>query len=186
MGKVAIVVRAMYGGKVAGANFRNHMRDCMVHLGYESCLADPDLWMNVGVKSNNERYWHYVLLYREDVDAIGKYFQMKPESLSSPDLYLGVKAYRMNLPNGVEAWAFSSSQYVQATVKNVEEYLGKKGMKLKKGVKAPFTSSYRLEVDGNEELDDEGVTYYQSLIGILRWIVELGRIDVGVEASMLA
>ena len=197
VGKVAIVVRALYGGKVAGANFRNHLRDCMMYLGYESCLADPDLWMKVGVKSNNERYWHYVLLYVDDmlsigveprgaVDAIGKYFQIKPESVGSPDLYLGGKVSKMKLPNGVEAWAFSSSQYVQAAVKNVEEYLNKKGMKLKKGVKAPFTSSYRPEVDGSEELDDEGATYYQSLIGILRWIVELGRIDVGVEASMLA
>ena len=45
---------------------------------------------------------------------------------------------------------------------------------------------YRPEVDGSEELDDEVATYYQSLIGILRWIVELGYIDVGVKASMLA
>ena len=71
-------------------------------------------------------------------------------------------------------------------MKNVEEYLDKKDMKLKKGVKPPFTSSYRPEIDGSEELDDEDATYYQSLIGILRWIVELGRMDVGVEASMLA
>ena len=86
VGKVAIVVRALYGGKVACANFRNHLRDCMMHLGYESCLADPDLWMKIGVKSNNERYWHYVLLYVDDmlnigveprgaVDAIGSIFK---------------------------------------------------------------------------------------------------------------
>ena len=197
VGKVAIVVWALYGGKVAAANFGNHLRDCMEYLGYESCLADPDLWMKVGVKPNNERYWHYVLLYVDDmlsigiepkgaVDAIGKYFQIKPKSVGSPDLYLGGKVSRMKLPNYVEAWTFSSRQYVQAAVKNVEKYIDKKGMKLKKGVKAPFTSSYRPEVDGSEELDDEVATYYQSLIGILRWIVELGRIDVGVEASMLA
>ena len=81
---------------------------------------------------------------------------------------MGGKVSRMKLPNYVEAWTFSSRQYVQAAVKNVEKYIDKKGMKLKKGVKAPFTSSYRPEVDGSEELDDEGATYYQSLIGILR------------------
>ena len=58
------------------------------------------------------------------------------------DFYLGGKVSRMKLPNGDEAWAFSSSQYVQEAVKNVEEYLDKKCMKLKRGVKAPFTSSY--------------------------------------------
>ena len=49
IGKVAIVVRALYGGKVAGANFHNHLRDCMEHLGHESCLVDADLWIKVGV-----------------------------------------------------------------------------------------------------------------------------------------
>lgn len=169
----------------------------MEHLGYRSCLADPDLWMKVGTKPNNERYWQYVLLYVDDmlstgiepkgsIDAIGKYFRMKPDSVGPPDLYLGGKVTKVQLPNGVEAWAFSSSQYVQAAVKNVESHLDETGAKLRKNVKAPFTSDYRPELDGSAELDDDDATYFQSLIGILRWIVELGRIDIGVEALMLA
>ena len=51
IGKVALITRALYGGPVSGANFRNHLRDCMSMLGYESCLADPDVWMRKG----NER-----------------------------------------------------------------------------------------------------------------------------------
>ena len=72
---------------------------------------------------------------------------------------------KVRLRNGVDAWAFSYSQYVQSAVKNVEGYLDKKGMKLKKNVKAPFTSNYRPEIDGSDELDDEGANYFQSLIG---------------------
>ena len=45
IGNLAITVRAAYGFKSAGAAFRNHLRDCMEHLGYESCKADPDVWM---------------------------------------------------------------------------------------------------------------------------------------------
>ncbi|KAL7460640.1 hypothetical protein ACHAXS_001084, partial [Conticribra weissflogii] len=41
----AIVVRALYGLKSAGAAFRSHLADCMRQLGYESNKADPDLWM---------------------------------------------------------------------------------------------------------------------------------------------
>ena len=44
-GKRAIVKRALYGLKSAGASFRNHLADCMRHLGYRSCLADQDLWI---------------------------------------------------------------------------------------------------------------------------------------------
>ena len=43
-GKTAIIVRALYGLASSGASFRNHLADCMHHLGYKSCLADPDLW----------------------------------------------------------------------------------------------------------------------------------------------
>jgi hypothetical protein len=35
------------------------------------------------------------------------------------------------------------------------------------------------------ELQPAEVAYYQSLIGIVRWIVELGRIDVCLECSMM-
>ena len=45
IGKLDIIVGAAYGIKSVGANFRNHLRDCMEHLGYESWKADPDVWM---------------------------------------------------------------------------------------------------------------------------------------------
>ena len=44
MGKPAIIVRSLYGLKSAGA-FHNHLADCMQHLGWQSCMADQDLWM---------------------------------------------------------------------------------------------------------------------------------------------
>ena len=34
----ARIVRASYGYKSAGKDFHNHLRECMEHLGYTSCL----------------------------------------------------------------------------------------------------------------------------------------------------
>ena len=45
VGKVALIHRALYGGKLAGKDFRNHLRSCMRHLDFVSCPADPDVWM---------------------------------------------------------------------------------------------------------------------------------------------
>ena len=45
VGKVAMIRRALYGGKSTGRDFRNHLHECMSHLGFSSCLADPDVWM---------------------------------------------------------------------------------------------------------------------------------------------
>ena len=39
-GKAAIIVRALYGLKSAGASFRKHLASCMRHLGYVPCMAD--------------------------------------------------------------------------------------------------------------------------------------------------
>jgi hypothetical protein len=42
-GKRALIVRALYGLKSAGAVFRTHLASCMDHLGWKPCLADQDL-----------------------------------------------------------------------------------------------------------------------------------------------
>ncbi len=44
-GQNAIVVRALYRLKSAGAAFRAHLVFFMRQMGYSSCKADPDLWL---------------------------------------------------------------------------------------------------------------------------------------------
>ena len=71
-------------------------------------------------------------------------------------------------------------------MKNVEEYLSRKSKSLPGRVKSPWTSNYRPEADTSPELPPSEAAYYQSLIGILRWITELGRIDITMETSAMA
>ena len=35
-------------------------------------------------------------------------------------------------------------------------------------------------------LNDDQATYFQSQIGILRWMVELGQVDIATEVSLLS
>ena len=49
-----------------------------------------------------------------------------------------------------------------------------------------MTTSYRPELDITPELDPTMASYYMSLIGILRWIVELGRVDICLEVSVMS
>ena len=42
----------------------------------------------------------------------------------------------------------------------------------------PLTTTYIPELDVSRSLNVDDSSYYQSLIGILRWIVELGQVDV--------
>ena len=199
-GKKAIIVRAIYGLKSSGASFRNHLADCMRHMGYTPCLADPDLWMKPEIREDGFEYYAYVLCYVDDVLSIShnaeevlnrldKYFRIKPGSLGDPDIYLGAKLKKMRLPNGVEAWALSPARYVHQSVKNVEEYISKHlgdRWKLPSRAENPFTINYHPEMDTTPELKPALTTYYQSQVGVLRWMVELGRVDINTEVSMLA
>jgi hypothetical protein len=38
----------------------------MLNIGYESCLADPDIWTRKPQKDNGTEYWEYMLLYTDD------------------------------------------------------------------------------------------------------------------------
>jgi len=60
-GKKAMIVRAIYGLKSSGASFRNHLADCMRHMGYTPYFADPDLWMKPEVREDGFKYYAYVL-----------------------------------------------------------------------------------------------------------------------------
>jgi hypothetical protein len=101
-GRKVIVVRALFGLMSAGASFWNHLVSALQHIGYNSSKGDPDVWLRPATKPNGEDYYEYLLVYTDDILAIGieprvvlnklnKYFTLKPESIKPPDDYLGLK-----------------------------------------------------------------------------------------------
>jgi hypothetical protein len=57
-GKHAPIVRALYGLNSAGAAFRNHLAECMTHLGWNPCHAYRDLWMKAETRPDDGvLYW---------------------------------------------------------------------------------------------------------------------------------
>ena len=159
VGKVALIQRALYGGKSAGRDFRNHLREFMANLKFTPCLADPDVWMRPAQKADGTEYWEYVLLYVDKdlvisengkeilVKEIGKYFTMKPGSIGYPSLYLRGHMRQVILVNDMKAWGFISSEYFQAAVKNFEEYLTTTEHKLPSKALTPIQTSYGPEID---------------------------------------
>ena len=114
-GKSAIILRALYGLKHAGAAFCTHLASFMQQMGYTTCKADPDLWYKAETRpTDNFRYYTYILCYVNDIlcmhhdpmtilDQINRYMPLKPSLMGDPDIYLGAKLRQTHLPNGV--WA---------------------------------------------------------------------------------
>jgi hypothetical protein len=65
-------------------------------------------------------------------------------------------------------------QYLKEAIKNVEVELLKTGKVLRGKPNTPMQMNYRPELDVTSILGPEQANYFQSLIGILRWAVELG------------
>ena len=136
-------------------------------------------------------YYEYILLYTDDALVVsqhaeetlrrdlGRYFEFKEESIGLPDIYLGGHCRRAHLENGMEARTFSSSQYVQAAVMFFEEYVkDKDNLNVPSRAETPMQTSYRSELDVRMDLTPVISYYYMSLICILRWIVDLGRVNI--------
>ena len=197
-GKIALITRALYGGKSAGSDYWKHMRACMRLLRFEPCKGDQDVWRRPATKPDGTQYYTYVCLYVDDclcvdvdpqpilTNEIGRYWTLKDSSVGPPNIYLGNKVSKVTLANNVTCWSFSSSQYVQNAVSNVTKYLKERNLALPKRASAPFRGEYRPEIDCTPELTPSEAAYFQSLIGVLRWIVELGRVDITCEVSELA
>ena len=89
--------------------------------------------------------------------------------------------------NGIGCWTITSQDYVKAAVKNVEETIRKKGRKLPtSNIDTPMNTTFSPEMDVTEELNADDTTYFQELIGVLRWATEIGRVDILLEVSLLS
>jgi hypothetical protein len=201
VGKSAIIVRALYGLKSSGAAFRAHLASFMRQMGYTSCKADPDLWYKAETRPDTgRRYYAYILCYVDDIlcihhdpmtvlNRINDYMPLKPGSVGDPDIYLGAKLRQVQLDNNVWAWSLSPSKYVEQAVKNCQQHLRDKlNAKYRVPAKAdnPFPVEYKPELDTSDPLDPECSSFYQHLIGVMRWMVELGRVDIATEVSLLS
>jgi hypothetical protein len=75
---------------------------------------------------------------------------------------------------------------VKQAVADVETELEKVDQCLPTRVTTPLSQGYRPELDQSRELDAKRGQYYQSLIGVLQWICELGRVDILVAVLMMS
>ena len=192
-----IVTRALYGLKSSGAAFRSFLAEHLYDIGFKPSLADADVWMRPAIKTNGFEYWEYILCYVDDILAISqnpssimqciqRKFKLKDDKFEEPSNYLGAELSIMDNEYGDQCWAMSSDKYCEALVNNVEEVLKKKGLKLPTKCFLPMMQSYKPELDCTDELDATSTTWFQELIGSIRWAIELGRVDILLETSLLS
>jgi hypothetical protein len=166
-------------------------------MGFKSSLADPDVWIRPAIKPNGEKYYEYILAYVDDILAISHdpskilfhladFYRLK-DGFDKPTRYLGAEVKEWRFPNDPTKvrWAMTSEQYVKEAVKNIEEYLLHEKRTLKRS-KQPFASDYFPELDTSPLLNEDEANHYMSHVSILRWMVELGHLDIYINVALLS
>jgi hypothetical protein len=200
-GRPVLIVRALYGLRTSGKSFRDYLAKHLREMGYVSSRADPDFWMKPATKQDGTEYYCYVICYVDDVAVamedpqefmkeLSKRFTLKEGSVEEPTLYLGADVTKWYIAESDEPgkvrWALGSTKYTRRAIADLEVELDAINRKLPSKVTTPLASGYRPEIDQTSELNAERQNYFQGLIGVLRWICELGRVDIMMPVSLLS
>lgn len=121
-------------------------------------------------------------------------YKVRQDTIKQPYQYLGADIRQVHFDDGTFAFTMSSQSYVKNAVKNIKDRLNDDGLRfntklssIEFSAKQPFSSTeYRPELDTSAECNEDQTQFYQNVIGILRWLVELGRIDIAYEVSILS
>jgi hypothetical protein len=168
-------------------------------FGYIQSRGDPDVYLKRRSRPQAGDYYEMILVFVDDILCIShqpQNFMTKIAtvydlrgSTAEPSIYLGANITKHQLPNGSTCWAMSSATYVKNALKNVRELLKEEGRELrttKRRGRTPLPVAYKPELEQTNELAPAMISRYLQLIGILRWAVELGRIDIAMETAIMS
>jgi hypothetical protein len=191
------IVWAMYGLKSSGAAWHVQLSETLYNMDFKPSVADPDVWYRPAIRDNGIEYYEYILVYVDDILALShapraimqiipKQYRLKEEP-TTPKVYLEAAIKPWSLPNDRKpVWSMISMNYIKEALRVLELELAKAGKTLKGKPSTPMQACYRPELDVSPILSPEQANYYMSLIGFLRWAMELGRIDIYIDVALLS
>ena len=114
-------------------------------------------------------------------------YYIEPESIQNPNQYLGADIRKRISPNGERLWITGTNTYLKEAICVVKSESPKYYFKITGNFSQPFLNvRYRLELDMSQMCTEEETIFFQHLIGMLRWLVKLGKVDILIETSMLS
>ena len=184
-GRTIIIKRALYGLRSSAERFHTHLADTFRTFGFKQTRFDSDVWIRLDQK---EKMYEYICTHVDDFmivsknpDAVMKEIEsvylVKDDSKGPPDYYLGNDYKKDNKGR----WCIGCKKYLTEAITRVEAMFGDLPKK-----DTPMTDGDHPETDVSAPLSDGQHTQYQMLIGMLNWIVCLGRLDIAFATSSLS
>ena len=109
------------------------------------------------------------------------------EGFGTPDRYLGSNVDKFHLGDGKTVLSMTCIEYLCGDIKNVYSILegNKAALKFFGDGHRPYPSPYSPGLDVTYELYADLINRFQQIIGVIRWSIELGRIEINTKVSCL-
>lgn len=175
-GHTLIIVKALYGLISSSLRWSERLSDVLRDMGFFPSKAERDIWMR-----DKGDHYEYIAVYVDDlmilsrdpqgiIDSLEKEHNFKLKGTGPVSFHLGCDFLRDD--EGV--LCLQPKKYIEKMEDNYQRIFGTKP----KPATSPLVKGDHPELDTSELLDDEKTKLYQSLIGALQWVIQIGRFDV--------
>jgi hypothetical protein len=175
-GHVLIIQKALYGLKSSGLRWHERFADVLRDAGYIPSKAESDIWMR-----DKGDHWEYIAVYVDDlliaskdpqaiIDMLKKDYNFKLKGTGPISFHLGCDFFRDEDGN----LCYAPKKYIEKILDNYKRIFGANPQQKM----SPLVKGDHPELDTSPLLDDEKTRIYQSLIGALQWVIQIGRFDI--------
>ena len=109
-GMTMVITRALYGLKTSAKAWSEFFGKSLKEMGYTSCVADPDVWMNNQTNKEGYKYWAYMLVYVDNcllvyhdpgpvMEELKSQYSLKNDLYGEPTRYLGANVGKYQVPH---------------------------------------------------------------------------------------
>ena len=184
-GKAIIISKALYGLCSSSERFHTHLANTLRSFDFKPTRFDNDVWIR---RHNSSKTYEYVCTHVDDfmivsrtpeevMKQIESVYEVKDSSKGPPEYYLG-NDYKCDRRG---RWCIGCKKYLDEAIRRIEVIVGDLPKK-----DTPMIDGDHPEEDTSPVMDDDNHKKYQMLIGMLNWIVVLGRIDIGYATASLS
>ena len=183
-GHTLVICKALYGLKSSGLRWHEKFADTLRDMDFVPSKGERDIWMR-----DKGDHYEYIAVYVDDlliaskdpqaiIDSLRDDYKFKLKGTGPIKYHLGCDYFRDK--DGV--LCFAPKKYIERMLDTYQRIFGDKP----KHAQSPLLKGDHPEADATALLDMEKTKIYQSLIGALQWVIQLGRFDVCTAVATLS
>ena len=183
-GCVLIISRALYGLKSSGLRWQERLADVLRDMGFFPSKAERDIWM----KDMGDHY-EYIGTYVDDLCILSRNPELICKTLMEKHKFKLKESGEISFHLGCDFFrdddgdlCYAPRKYIEKLLDNYKRLFGTQP----KAATSPLIKNDHPELDDSELLDLEHIKIYQSLIGGLQWVIQIGRFDVSTAVMTLS